>query len=290
MNTRLVPEQQDGPVSARLSHLRHLTQLARYKSPQGVDVIAGRHNREPIVWPGKTPSVFCIHGYCGNPQDVSVACEAARAWGLSAHAPLLSGHGGDPADLAPLRFEDWLQGILPEFERAAAAGPVIVVGMSLGVLLATELALRAPDRVVGLVAMANPFWVRHPLPGAVLRLVDWLRLPDFGYPTRTKLDLPAGTSAPSYHVQPVHGAISVHRAGQRLRSELGNIRCHSLVLHGARDQVCPVSNAWKFASRLGTSERRVVVLPEARHVLSRGAERATVVSEVTEFLRPFAAG
>src|SRR5690606_9993909 len=89
-------------------------------------------------------------------------------------------------------------------------------------------------------------------------------------------DREAWASHVTYDAQPAHAAISLERAGRRLREELYRIHRPTLVLHGARDRVCPVENAWKVAERLGTRDVRVVVYPRSHHILPRDVEREAV--------------
>ena len=74
----------------------------------------------------------------------------------------------------------------------------------------------------------------------------------------------------------------------RLRERLGELRCPTLILHCARDRVCPVSNAWRVAERLGSEDCRVVILTRSRHILTRDREHAAVRREVSDFLARFA--
>lgn len=249
--------------------------------------LSGSGRVAPLTLEGRTPTIFALHGYCGAPQEVELACEIAAELGLRAEAPLLPGHGTHPKALSKLRFEDLLAGTLQEFHRARQRGPVVLLGMSMGSLLATELALRAPGDVAGIVFVANAFWLNRPFPGALLDLVAALRAPDFGAPKwATDLGDPeTAKTHVSYRIQPTQTAISVQKAGQRLADELFRVHCPSLILHGARDQVCPVENAWKVAERLGTRDARVVVFPRSRHILLRDVERELVRRELRTFFQ-----
>lgn len=252
--------------------------------------LTGKPDPSPIRLIGRSPTVVAFHGYCGVPREVAVVCEAAAACGLGARAPLLAGHGTTPADLAPLRFADWVASVRSTVEEAAAEGPVVLAGLSLGSLVALQLTLERPDRVAGLVLLGNALWLSRPFPSVALRLVDALKLPDFGFPkfTTDLGDAAAREDHTTYPSQPVHGAIDLQKAADRLAGELGSITCPTLILHGARDRTCPVSNAWKLAERLGSTEVHVRILPRSRHVLTRDVEREVVRAAVEAFLARWA--
>jgi carboxylesterase len=237
---------------------------------------------------GRQPTVLCLHGYGGVPREVELGIRAASAVGLASVAPLLPGHGTFPKDTAELRFDDWLAGVRVEFDRQRARGPVILLGLSLGSLLATALYLEAPGDVLGLVLLSSAFWLSSPLPGLALDLVDRLRLPDFGMPKTGGPDLgdeEARRTHLSYEVQPIHAAISVLRSGERLRRQLHRIHCPTLLLHGALDRVCPVAGAWKAAHDMNDADVRVVIFPHSHHILTRDVEATQVGLEIEAFLR-----
>lgn len=253
--------------------------------------LIGDPDPAPIHVTGRSPTVLAVHGFCGVPREVAVVCEAAGSLGLAARAPLLAGHGTSPADLAPLGFEDWVASVEPTFRELAARGPVVLAGLSLGSLVALELFLRHGDRgaVVGMVLLGNALWLAQPFPGLVLRLVEALKVPDFGFPkfTTDLGDPEARRNHTTYPSQPVGGAIEVQKAGARLRGELGRVTCPTLVLHGALDRTCPVSNAWRLAERLGSRDVEVRILPRSRHVLTRDLERDQVHAAIATFLGRF---
>lgn len=244
---------------------------------------------QPIFREGKPPTVLCVHGFTGVPREVRLAADAASALGLATLAPLLPGHGTCPADLAPCRFPDWVDGVRAHLLKAAQQGRVIVVGLSLGSLIATQLALELPGHICGLVLMSNAFWLRQPHPDFSLAAAARVGLRDFFIPKAAPdiLDPAARASHVCYMQQPLHASVSLREAGVRLREELFKVHCPTLLLHGADDQVAPVSNAWKAAALLGTEDRRVIVYPRSHHILTRDLEREQVAKDLTEFYRRF---
>lgn len=241
---------------------------------------------DPIESPGGSPRVLALHGFTGTPQEVALVVEVARELGLGALAPLLPGHGRRVSDLAPLRFADWLRAAEEHYERLAAQGPVVVAGLSMGALLALQLAARHPATTAGVIAMANAVWLRSPWPSYALKLADRLRFPDFWMP-KSGADLGDRQERAihlTYNAQPVRAAISLLRAGEAFAEELHRVKAPALLLHGALDRVTPVENAWRVAVRLGSLEKRTVILPRSHHILTRDLERETVRQELTAFL------
>lgn len=255
------------------------------KRPRGT--LMGEGVADPLVVPGKAPRVLAFHGFTGTPQEVALVVDVARELGLGAEAPLLPGHGVRVSDLAPTRFADWLAAAELHYARLAAEGPVVVAGLSMGSLLALHLAANHPDSTVGVIAMANAMWLKSPWPTWPLKLVDRLRLPDF-WMSKSAPDLGDREQRAlhlTYNAQPIRAAISLLRAGEQLCERLHHVHAPTLLLHGELDAVAPVSNAWRVAVRLGTVDKRTVILPRSHHILTRDVERETVRAEISAFLR-----
>jgi carboxylesterase len=262
--------------------------MSRSKRPRGT--LMGDGVAEPLFVAGRAPRVLAFHGFTGTPQEVALVVDVARELGLGAEAPLLPGHGARVSDLAPLRFGDWLAAAEGHYARVARDGPVIVAGLSMGALLAFHLAASHPDQTLGVIAMANAMWLNSPWPTWPLKVIERLRLPDF-WIAKSGSDLGDGEQRArhlTYNAQPIHAAVSLLRAGEQLSTQLHRVKAPTLLLHGALDAVAPVSNAWRVAMRIGTVDKRTVIFPRSRHILTRDVERELVRREITQFLRRIA--
>jgi carboxylesterase len=239
---------------------------------------------------GDAPAVVAFHGFGGTPLEVALVADVARELGLGALLPLLPGHGTHADDLAATRWDDWVPSVESALEEtASSSAPAIVVGLSLGSMLATHLAVTRPERVRALVLLANAFWLQSPFPALILGAIDALKIPDFRLPKVAAdiADPEARKTHLTYGEHPVHAAVEVQRVGAMMRRRLPEVRVPTLIMHGARDRVCPVANADRVAHRLGTSDVRVVILPRSRHILTRDLERSTVAHELSAFFRRF---
>lgn len=280
------PLEPDPPLALR-EKLSSLVRAARYDAP--FDRLAGAEQAQPLVYPGKTPTVFGLHGFCATPAEIELAADVAKSLGLRVHFPVLPGHGTRPSALRAYDFEALVREIRPTFNEVRREGPVILLGMSMGTLVATELCLSAPGDVLGLVFISNAFWLKKPFPALPLRWTRRLKIPDFGI-LKTSCDLgdpEARRTQVSYRIQPSSLAASVELAGQRLAGELFRVHRPTLILHGERDEVCPVSNASRAAHLIGTDDVSVVTFPASKHILCRDREKSAVRAELDRFFRRF---
>ncbi len=249
--------------------------------------LIGPGEPSPMFEEGALPGVLGIHGFGGTPLEVELVADVARALGRRVHLPLLPGHGTHADELSRTRWEDWAAAVEAALDRVSSPRePCVVIGLSLGSVLATHLAVTRPERVKALVLLANAFWLSAPFPAWALRAVDLLGVPDFRMP-KVAADLAdpvARRTHLTYGEHPVHAAVAVERAGARMRQRLSEVQVPTLIVHGERDRVCPVANAERVASQLGTRDVKVVLLPRSRHILTRDLERAEVARELRAFL------
>lgn len=252
--------------------------------------LIGRGDPSTLRVSGRSPAVLALHGFGGTPLEVELAVTMAAKLGLAALAPLLPGHGTTARDLAGRRFPDWVRAAEAAFDELTEShGRVIVVGLSMGAMLAGHLAGSRSETALGLVLMANAYWLASPFPAWPLLLIDALGLPDFAIPKAGSDigDVEARRTNLTYDSQPIHAAVDVLRAGVRVRSDLRRVRCPTLILHGKRDRVCSVTNAQRVAQLLGTRDQRVVIFPNSHHILTRDRERAAVGRELEQFFARF---
>ena len=107
----------------------------------------------PLTLAGRAPSVVAFHGFGGTTREVELVARVAGELGLAAITRNMPGHGSHARDLQKTRFADWLGGAERAYAEAATAGPVIAAGISMGALLASELAIAHPAAR----------WATHPL-------------------------------------------------------------------------------------------------------------------------------
>ena len=102
-----------------------------------------------------------IHGFPGSTTDVRLLADFLHARGLTVSAPLLPGHGTEPADLNRVRWQDWAD--CAEEALAQLAGrceSVFICGLSLGSLVSVCLGARH-CKVAGIVLYSPAIAVRN---------------------------------------------------------------------------------------------------------------------------------
>ncbi|HTV23561.1 MAG TPA: alpha/beta fold hydrolase [Polyangiaceae bacterium] len=258
-------------------------------SPRGRASLLGGPPIGTLEAMGHGPGVLGLHGFGATPQEVDLVIEIARELGLAARAPLLPGHGTSVLDLARTRYRHWLGAAERAlFALAAEHQQVIVIGSSMGSLLALDLAVDYPDVVVGVGVLGSPIRLPWPYPSLALAAIDWLGIPDFTLPKSGPdiLDPEGRRTQVTYSEQPAHAGNEVRRAGRRVEGRIGLVSCPAFVAHGRHDRVCPVANARIVHDRLATpaAEKELLILERSHHIITRDLERGILHTRLRAFI------
>ncbi len=235
--------------------------------------------------------VLLLHGFTGTPFELRALGERLAAGGYRVSAPLLAGHGLTPAAMQATGPADWLAGAGQGLDALGArCARVAVVGLSLGSLLAIELAASRPADVAAVGLLATPYWLGP-------RLAALLALYGFTPAARLWPELPKPDSHdevldpaqkglnPAYPVLPMLAGRKLRGHIRRVRALAPRVRCPALVAHGERDRMVLAAGARRLARRLGSATVWQRYLPESAHLVTLDRERAALEDCVAAFLR-----
>ncbi len=237
-------------------------------------------------------SVILLHGLTGTPFEVRPLADRIHAAGYAAHAPRLAGHT-DLRALEDSTWRDWYgsaEAVLDDHRKRGRR--VVVLGFSMGALLALRLAAKRPDDVAGVVAISVPLeqprWQRHAIAGlASLRrkpLVGrWIR-------PRTKQRGPdiriwrEQARSPSLSAFPYPSLREFVALQREVRACLPRVRTPLLLIHGRLDHTAPVEHSARVAQAVSSPDVRRVILPRSFHIVGRDLDADRAADEVTRFV------
>lgn len=237
---------------------------------------------EPYAWQGTTgKGVLLIHGFTGSPSELRELGEQLHEKGYTVEGILLAGHGTDPRNLLCVKAEQWLEQV-----RQAVLGlrrrchTVVVIGMSMGGLLALYAAAELPvDRVVTLSTPIYLYdWRVH-----FLWLAD--RLPYWAIPKSPRsIDAPERYNV-AYRCMPIAG---VHQLVKLLRlvkhREIPKVQQPILIIQSRTDHTVRPESAQYIADHVASAHKKLLWVPEARHVMTLFTGRQSVYAAIEAFL------
>jgi carboxylesterase len=235
---------------------------------------------EGFTLDGGPAGVLMLHGFSANPSGLHPFAEALHARGFTVHVPRLSGHGTSWEDLEQARWTDW------ESEAETAldtlrerTGPVGIVGLSFGAVLALHLAARRPGDVRALIVV-NPYLLdRRLLSAPVVRFV---RRTVQGVVDDIRH---AGPTERGYDRIPVRALVQVARLQARVRVELPRVRQPILAFDSVQDHVIPKGNAALVLRRVGSRDKELVPLDDSYHVAWLDGDAEAIFERTAGFLQ-----
>jgi pimeloyl-ACP methyl ester carboxylesterase len=115
------------------------------------------------------PSLICLHGLGGGGYFFAGIGHSLAATGQHVLCPDLPGSGFSPRGESAITFDRFADDVLQLIERKAIAGPVALMGHSMGTIIALQVYARIPDRIGKLIFAGG---LPAPLPEAQARLRD----------------------------------------------------------------------------------------------------------------------
>jgi carboxylesterase len=240
----------------------------------------------PFDLPGGPDAVLLLHGLTGSPFEMLTVARRLNARGLRCRGPLMAGHGGDPRALIGVSWEEWVEGARHELEALKGARRLLVVGCSMGALVACELARTRPRLVDALALLAPAFRLRASgrLAEFLARRTPLARLvplwPKVGGSDVRDPDMRAKN--PSMDALPLEAVVALGALARHLEPHLPEIAVPTLFVLGGRDHTVSSPEARRLARRFGGASR-VVELAESYHLVGIDVERERCAEAVDEF-------
>jgi carboxylesterase len=241
--------------------------------------------------PGGPDAVLLLHGLTGSTFEMHWVAERLGRAGHRCLAPVMAGHGGVPAGLRGVPFEEWIAQAGRDLARLDGARRVFIVGCSMGALAACALAHARPERIDGLVLLAPALELQPAgaLGGALGRLLGagGVVIPKTaGSDVR---DAEMRALNPTMPGVPLGAISELVRMQRHVATLLPDVEAPALVIQGGRDHTVTMAGALRLASAIGSGPAHVVVLPESFHLVGIDVERDRCADETVRFIAATAA-
>lgn len=233
--------------------------------------------------------VLNLHGFTSSLDCVNGLNPYIEALGLPYRMPVLRGHMQTPEALVGVTWRDWyadadaaLRDLLTEAEKA------VVVGLSMGGLVALQLAAEHPDQVDAIALVAAALKLRNPLaPGNALaflqpvvrKLVRWWPMPpNYADKELEKYDT-------NYDRAPMDAILSFLEYTTYIEGRLPEVRAPALIIQSHKDQTVDPKSAQIIRDRIASTDKRIVWFEQSHHEMMRDLEREKVFETIQAFLK-----
>ena len=219
--------------------------------------------------PGTGPTLVFLPGYMSDlaGSKASAVFEWAQANNRACLLLDYSGCGQSEGDFAAGTLSRWRDEVLALI-AAKCAGPVVLVGSSMGGWLMLLAGLAIPERVAAMIGIA-----------AAPDFTDW------GFTAEQKAQLAAGETvleANPYGPEPTPTHAAFWRDGEA-RRVLDNdiaLTCPVRFIHGQQDLDVPWQTALRLAGALRSADVQVTLVKDGDHRLSRTSDIALLLRTI----------
>ncbi|MBM4371719.1 MAG: alpha/beta fold hydrolase, partial [Deltaproteobacteria bacterium] len=257
--------------------------LRRKEFPTDLPRIAYRSAPRPAA-AGKAPlGVLVLHGFTSHVDCVADLREDLDALAVPYRMPWLRGHGTRWEDLRGVTWEDWfadaeetLLDLLQEARR------VVVVGLSMGGLVALDLAARYRREVAGVVPVAAALAFKDPLAGltgAISRVVpSWPSPNSYSDPELKKL---RNRNYPKF---PTDAFASLYAYTGVVKNRLSFVAAPCHVVAARKDSIVAPAAAETILAKVGSRRKDLVWFEESGHEMLLDLEAAKVRANIRGFI------
>ena len=248
----------------------------------------GKGTQSSVLSPQSSLGCLLLHGFTSSLATVDGLVPYLEQRGLPYRLPTLRGHGATPASLHGVTWRDWyadadraLDELLGECERA------VVVGLSMGGLVALHLAAERPERLAGVVAIAPA--VR--LAGTPLdQLRVFLRAVRGGMQTvdarNAYEDAALAAASTNYPEAPARAILSLGQYGRVVQRLLPRITIPLLLIYTPRDRVVRPETARTIFDAVGTpaDRKHLLAFDQCGHEMLLDRQREAVFAAIAQFI------
>ena len=229
-----------------------------------------------------------LHGLTSSLATVDGLVPYLRARELPYRLPLLRGHGATPDALRGVTWRGWhddaaraLDDLLGECERA------VVIGLSMGGVVALHLAAERPERLAGVAAIAPALRLagtaRDQLRVGLAAAANRFIAVD---PRNAYLDADLAAASTNYPRAPARTVLSLVSYGRMVERLLPRVRVPLLVVYTPRDRVVDPAAIRSAFDCAGTppDDKQLVAVDGSGHEMMQDREREAVFDAIMAFV------
>ncbi len=229
-----------------------------------------------------------LHGLTSSLDCVNGLVPYMEGNGIPYRMPVLRGHMTRPEDLVGVTWHDWYADAQAALlDLCTQVDKAVVVGLSMGALVAMQLGMEHEDRVDSVVVVSSAIKLKNPLaPGKPLAFLQpvikalvryWPMPPVYADPALAATDT-------NYRRLATGALMSFLEYGQIIERRLPELRTPVLVIQSHQDQIVAEETATCIMDRSASTVKRVVWFERSKHEMMRDVEREDVFKTIEAFI------
>jgi carboxylesterase len=231
--------------------------------------------------------VLLLHGLTSHINCIDPVVPLLEKHKLPYRMPVLRGHMTKPADLAGVKWQDWVEdGQKALDELLQECDKVLPVALSMGSLVALNLTLNNPTKIEALVCIAPALKLKSRLSPLVPVIARFQKEYQFKPDPKGFFDPEQARTSRNYPGLPTSALVEFVRMGARLRNRalLSKITVPTLILAALHDRTIDARAALFLEQALGSQDKKLVWFDHSGHEMLRDAQRQEVLAAIEDFV------
>ena len=231
--------------------------------------------------------VLVLHGFTSSLKTVDGLIPHLEQAGIPWRMPTLRGHGTRYQDLKGVKANDWYEDAkkaLMELAQRDDVDKVVVVGLSMGGLVALELGIHHPEEVAGVATVAAALKFQDPLAGltpVLSKVIPYWPSPEsFNDPSRRVLK-------ENYSKFATDAFVSLYQYAQKVKEDLPKLQVPIRVLQTKADTVVDPVSANLIYEGVSSAHREISWFLRSGHEMMQDMEADDVFEDLMEYITRF---
>jgi len=229
-----------------------------------------------------------IHGFTSTPDQFKELGEFLVNKGFSISAPIIAGHGTNPADLEKTNPEDWQNSVKEAYLKLKKISPkIFIIGNSLGSNLGFWLVKEFDNEPCAIVALGAPIFLRYQK-FTLCRLYTYGLLKRY-YRKPSRIYRADYTDFNDEITYPIIPSKSLRDFFNFIKNEtipnLGKIKIPLLVGQSDSDNVVHPKSATYIYENVQSQFKRIYWFPGKAHVIMSHQKRDELFAKIYSFIK-----
>ena len=229
--------------------------------------------------------VLLLHGFTSSVKTIDGLVPYLKDRGIEWSLPVLRGHGTDYRDMVGTTAADWYADAEKALlELSEKVDKVVVVGLSMGGLVALDLGMRHPKLIAGVVTLAAALRFKDPLSALtkpLSKVVKFWPSPD------AFVDPECAKANENYPKFATDAFASLYDYAREIERRLPTFEVPILVLQSKKDQVVAPVAANVIYERVCSAHRDIRWFHRSGHELGQDLEAEAAFDAVDEYIGQF---
>lgn len=229
--------------------------------------------------------VLLLHGFTSSLDTVNGLVPHLKKAGIEYEMPVLRGHGTQYEDMVGTTAKDWYEDAKKALSKLLKrVDQVIVVGLSMGGLVALDLGIKHPQKIAGLVTVAAALKFADPLAGLtplISRMIKFWPSPN------AFCDLKLKKNSTNYTRFATDAFGSLYDYSKQIEKKLNKLMIPIRIIHSKKDQVVAPISANIIYENVSSKIREIVWFERSGHEMMQDLEANKVFSSIMAFVNKF---